>query len=371
MNHSLVRGWIMALLAACAISAGAQPIFHTKRLAELAGKTSLCLPDSLGTLTDNDSTYTWRGHNLRVRTNLLGDVTHIGYSIFPQGMVDQDFLPLLNFVERYFLELSLPSEIAATERMALDHVVITRGGLAKMKRITPTTSFAIDEIERRMFRIRWALEGDSVSLTIPMDYQLLSGASSVELEDIFERDVQRYSNGIDAMAMDSCEPSDTIFNGNYGVTLVGEYLSKEIRSDIYLQKQDDGEYTMIQSESQPLNSLTNIILTADTQHEIPLSLTLNRYGDKYSRMQISLRQLIAYFRNEGCELYVGVKSFDGTLLKASLFAYQPKLAYNHLVSLEVPVSVINGETSDGVKGVAYTYIPLQNVTEQFFIQDFN
>lgn len=367
----MLRQWIMAVLATCVINAGAQPRFHTKKLEEIAGKLSLCLPDSLGPLIDNDSTYTWRNHALRVRTNSLGDVTHIGYRIFPPGMADQDFLPLLNFVERYFMELSQPSEITTSERMALEHVTITRGNLAQLKRVTPATNFAIDETERRFFRIRWAVDNDTISLTVPMDYQLLVGASSVELEDLFERDVQRYSPVNSLTVAGSIEPTDTIYSGDYGVTSVGEYLSKEIRSDIYLQKQEDGLYTMIIDKNQPLKSLTNLILTADVQYEIPLTITLNRYGGRCTRFQISLKQLVTYFRNEGCVLYIGVKSFDGNLLKASLFALQPRLAYNHLISLEIPVSIIDGEATEGIKGVAYTYIPLHNVTEQFFIQDFN
>ena len=43
--------------------------YHSELLQRMAKATALSLPDSLGVMTDNDSTWQYKGRQLRVRTN--------------------------------------------------------------------------------------------------------------------------------------------------------------------------------------------------------------------------------------------------------------------------------------------------------------
>ena len=75
--------------------------YHSELLQSMAKTMALSLPDSLGVMTDNDSTWQYKGRQLRVRTNALGDVSHIGYKIFHNQIVAlYENQALFDFLER-------------------------------------------------------------------------------------------------------------------------------------------------------------------------------------------------------------------------------------------------------------------------------
>ena len=54
-------------------------------------------------------------------------------------------------------------------------------------------------------------------------------------------------------------------------------------------------------------------------------------------------------------------------MSATLFAVNTKLAYCHTLSLIVPYSVLQGNSI--MAGTLYAFTPLQNVTENFFMNN--
>lgn len=85
-------------------------------------------------------------------------------------------------------------------------------------------------------------------------------------------------------------------------------------------------------------------------------------------MNVTLQQFVNLCYAEDCKLYVGIKNYDKENVSATVFALNNKLAYNHVLSVNFPLVILDG--GDGkVEATVYAYIPLQNVTEKFFIQD--
>lgn len=361
----------LTVMAVFACMADAAVTLHTERLARIARAVGI-VPEAVTLKPDMDdeTTYSYKGRRLRVRTNAFGDISNIGYKLFGRELLDNYKNPqVLDFIERYSLELDLALDgRPASKRMALDKVVCTKGNIGLLKDITPTTAFSDNVMERRFFRLTFQTRGGNLELTFPADYQLISGADAVELENMFERDIQRIVPiPKDAVILDWSKAAISR-SGDQIIANSGEYLSKVIRSDLYLQEKRGKRTLVANVDRQPLHTVTNILLTGICERELPMDLTLDRYGYKTSSSRVSLQKFIALCRMEGCRMYVGVKSRSETQISAVLFAYNGGMAYNHVLSVVFPLSILKG-SNEMIKARAYTYIPLQNVTEKFFTQD--
>lgn len=368
------RAVIVAVAAVWVFITHAAPLFHTALHARIATAVELELPDSIGVEACIDSAGIYDGHVLRVRTNVLGDVSHIGYRLFANDMVAaHGASPVFDFIERYALELDLQLDgRMQTDRMCIDKVVCGSGDISMLAHITPAMPFSLEEIERRMYRVRWTLPSGKLSLTIPADCQLLKGGNAVELEDIFERDVQRMPLIPEKDIIADWSQAKVSRSGTFLIAEGEDYLSSAIRSDLYLQEEKKGHLRLVADKANPILSVRNILLTGLTsglvEGEIPVELTIDHYGNKRTKVDVSYRQIVNYMQSEGCRMFLGIKTRTDSHITATLFAFNKAMAYNHVLSIDFPLSLLN--TGEGeIKAILYAYIPLQNVTEKFFIQD--
>lgn len=351
------------------LSAGAAPPFHVPGLEKLARYIRLTLPDVLGADVDNDSTWHYHGRTLRVRTNIYGDVSHIGYKLFDSSWAaTYDARHLLDFLERYALEEDALPENDKAEVTSRKAITFKAGNASLLKTFTPATPFRIDELERRGYLVEWGTGKNKVSLFVEADCQTLLGANLLELEEMMERNVSRTSSELPSIWLPeswrNCVVSST---ANMAVADAGTFLSDLIRARLYLcsDKASEGSYRLLMDDAYPWQSLNNLLLTGYARQIVPLQLTFDKYGNVKKKLTLTLQQFVRYCTNEGCKLYLGVKERTDNELLATLFAVNTKLAYCHTVSLYVPLGVLRGNGT--VSGTLYAFTPLQNVTERFFI----
>jgi hypothetical protein len=357
-------------MVAFTVGANAAPSFHTQCLETIYKVTKIDLPSFIGVNADNDSTWNYCGRTLRIRTNAFGDVSHIGYKLFNSAWArDYDAQPLLDYIERYALELDLKIEGRDPfEEESKNPITFIEGNAKMLSKVTPEDQVTIKEKERRSFIVEWNLGNKKLSIMIPSDYQLFTGANAIELENIFKRDISRIIISI---------PSDTIpimwkncdiyRKDSFLIASNGKYLSDMIRSDIYV-KESSGNVKIMIDKKKPLQAVNNILLTGFFNKEIPLDLTIDKYGYVKDHVTTTIQQFITYCQSEGCVLYIGIKSRTDDVVTATLFALNKRMAYNHMLSLSFPLSIINkGEGI--VKGTLFAYTPLQNITEKFFINN--
>ena len=342
--------------------------YHSELLQRMAKATALSLPDSLGVMTDNDSTWQYKGRQLRVRTNALGDVSHIGYKIFHNQIVAlYENQALFDFLERYFLELDLHLDGKTTQqRMDVDRVVVKEGSVSMMTRVRETDPLSINYTPRRLYTVTWQVGGRPLTLSFPTDCQLMTGCNAIELENIFSRDVQRMPLCIDMgealapWAQVHEESSGQLKQKNYG-----SYLSHLIGSRIYL-RMHDSQWQPDVSPRSPVRSVCTMMLTGYSPKQIPLDLVVDRYGYRHEKLHVTLQQMLAYFRSEDCRVYIGIKEKTNNQLTGTLFVLNEKLGYNHVIPFTFPLSLLSGDISAPLTAKVYAYIPLQNVTEKFF-----
>lgn len=376
----MIRRAVILIGAAVAftLSVDAAPRFRTRCLETLATAMKMEFPSAMGADTDNDSTWSFKGKTLRVRTNHYGDISHIGYKLFDSNWARQyESRPLLDFIERYALEQDVPVEgMDKAEYSSRKNVTFLQGNASLLKHLSSGQPLVIKEKERRSYHVEWG-EKDSlkVRMNIPADYQVLVGANAIELEEIFERDLKRTSTALFPDRLpESWEEGTRSYAEQFCIVSNGCYLSDQIRSDLYLcqtsEKKTDEKpsYALVMDKAKPFQSLTNMLLTGYMDREVPLQLTVDKYGYSTVTLETSLQQVLRFFFQEGCRPYLGVKTYDRNTMTATLFALNSRMGYNHMLSLEVPLSILS-EGKGTLYGKVYLYTPLQNITEKFFTND--
>lgn len=399
------RAYFIWMMVAYVCVTYASPSFYTQRLKCIAQAVGMQLPDTLQPGKEYAGIWTFKQRSLRVRTNAFGDVSHIGYCLFDERMYNHyEHKAVLDFVERYALELTLGTDEELWQRLRItDKVTCVAGSLSMLAGVSPSTPVTIDQRQLRMFRIKWTLDEKTLlTLSFPADYQLISGANAIELEKMFERDVQRIVpmtqedmlinwNDVPVVSLSAKVLQDALEKKLFGKKMFGfydpvvyttnapdgllmanqdSYLNKQIRSDVILV-QKKGKRTLYSSMVLPIPSVRNILLTGQFPTIVPLKLSIDCYGNKKQHLDgVSLQQFVGLCRMEGCQLYVGIKEKTDTAISATVFAVNRAMAYNHVLSVNVPLRMFQ-EANVPISGTLYTYIPLQNVDERFFTQDLN
>lgn len=362
-----MRRLFTILTLALAAQLNAATLYRTPRLKQIADAIHLSLPDILRPNMVNDSIVSYHGKTIDLHTNGLGDVSHIGYHIFSEEQKGAYLhYPVFDFIERYLLELDLQLDGRTPEsRMDIDQVVVVKGSLQMLHAITSHTdlSFSLDEIPRKMYRLTWKFDGKEVKVTLPMDSQLLIGGNMIELEQLFIRDVQRMVSIAGDAAICNWDSANVSYTKEGLVIKGGTYRIDEIRGDIYLSF-NDGKRELLCNNDRPIKSISNIMLTGMSQKEIPMTVALRTYGNRIDTLKITLQQFIAYCKMDGCKLFYGTKTVSEDKITGTLYAYNERCAYTHMLPVVFPLAILDGK-SEELTARGYVYIPLHDITEKY------
>lgn len=323
-------------------------------------------PTNMSASTDNDSTWKWKGRMLRVRTNAQGQICHIGYRLFPRGIMEAYPCPaVLHFLERYALELDLKTEgKSADEQMRIDGVELLCGRLTQLADINDETPVSIDNVKRKTYEVTWSTTQGDVTISFPADCQLLLGGNAIELEENLLTSLPLQEEYPDSLLLLPWSKIETDSAQTEEIFDYGTYLSPLIKSSIHIAHEDSTELLVCKRERLSV-SVFNIMLTGISQAPINVNLTLDVYGYKEKNINITLRQLISFCHSECSKVYMGIKEMNEQLLTGTLFIYNEALGYNHVIPFSFPTCIIKGENAT-VQARMYAYIPLQNVTDKFF-----
>jgi len=346
-------------LTSMTVSWGAQG-FSTQRLCRMAASLSEVPFSELSEGIHDEFLY--NGYPLSIRVNEWKEVEHIGYHLFDASVVQTQNALVADFVERYILELDLGQQMDRKMRMAVDKVVVDNGNLDVIHDIRPDDRLEISVVEMLRYRVAWFREERCLlSLVFDMDYQLLSGCNSIELEQNYLREIKRI-HGIDFPIEEVVIEND---DDEYAIVDGGNYLNESIRADRYYQRDTLSTWKSVCSGDKPYWSAANIMLSPLMLGDFQLECKLDMYGYRDSSFEMDLHRWIVQTLTEGCKMFFGVKSRTPKTIRGTLFCPNFLGGYCHMMSVEIPVEAFDAGKGN-VKARLYVYVPLHNIDPGYF-----
>ncbi|MBQ7471802.1 MAG: hypothetical protein IJS97_05175 [Prevotella sp.] len=346
---------LMSLLLTCQMQAGTAT-FATQRLQGMASYLKLSQLDTLQ--TGVCEAYRYQGRTLVVRVNEWGEVEHIGLKLFPSALRVIYPSPIYDFLERYLLERNAsPRETETGTKMGWDKVHFGVGTAATALSLDSTAEFSENHVDLKVYRVEWAVNGQvKLQFSFDMDYQLMSGCTEIELE-------KRFLHILSRQKTLAVIPSALEFphDANEYVYKGGTFISSKVRGDRYYTKQD-GQWHLVSSMNRPTQSIANVLLDANSDPRIGLTVVSDQYGYNTDSLHTTYRQFLQQCINEGCEPYYGMKTKETGSYTGTVFLVNRKGGYLHMLSVRVPTTVVTAPELSIVFGRLYTYIPLFNVS---------
>ena len=330
--------YMLILCCAVGLTSSARTVYRTAELERLA--SVLRLEGAL--LAEGYSHPMAGGITLTVHCQ-GGVVDHLGCQLFSDELRTAVHSPVLNFLERYFLQLRFPPQAkTASTMMRDDDVHLLVGSTAVISQLTPSDHFSFSYDQRRC-EATWSRGGRTLlKVLFPVEHQLISGENKIEAENNLKDDVLR-----------------TSFVGLTDQTTLlddATYLSKSFSNRIYKVAGRP-----IVSMRHPAESAANILLSMQAAKGIGIAITQSNYGFKKSVFTVPLQQWIAFCRNSACELFFGVRDIspDGDV-EATVLAVNEQMNYNHVLSVTIPAQVIR-QRQGTVEARLYPYVPTHNI----------
>lgn len=349
------RAVVLVFLLFCAELATAVT-FRSQELKALAGRAGI----TTAGLAEGYNYTQVGGRRVYVRVS-GGRIDNIGYDLFSDMIRgDGSQRVLTDFLERYFLLLNYPpADHSVKHILRDDRFKFVYGSMATVATLHPGDGFGYSS-DDKTYVATWTRNGQELlTVTFPMEYQLLMGVSKSEAEDGFEYELKhqqltsREQKDPDVAALTpSAQPFYYTHEG-------GWYLKKNINASTYYCRKSDQRYQLVSDVSHPAETAANMMLSGDVSGDYQMDVTQILYGFKNKQFSVPLRQWIAHCEATGCTLYFGIESVDYNEVQASVFAVNEQEYYNHVLFVIIPLSVIDSRQGT-VKARMHTYVPMHN-----------
>lgn len=227
-----------------------------------------------------------------------------------------------------------------------DQFRFLKGNLSSIGEIRPTDDFAFNNDNHR-YTATWNREGQVLlSVSFPVEYELISGENKIEAEDNLLSDIKKAR--VSHRSPLTTHPSEST------------YINGCFSNRLYYQ-----QGKLISSSNHPAETLANMMLSCQARGQYDINVTQISYGFQKKIFQVPLRQWIAFCQNSGCQLYFGVEDINEQGdISAVVLAVNQAENYNHVLTIST-----NTEVIDARKGVIetrlYPYVPAHNVLNMF------
>ncbi len=332
--------------------------------------TQLGLRLSLDSLKDSEyySKFFYKG--LPVTVIVKGNtIEHIGYSIFTEQQRHAINSPIVNFLERYSLELDIPTRKEVTEkrRMQEDGVVFDVGDFNVLKTVkdNPNLGITIQTLNDRKYTVTWMDSVNSLcSVTFPIDFELLNGTDMIEntrrLKECLLKD-SMYARDTVCVAMDRLEK---MWNMNYYVQQGDAYYFDNLNSNRYYKLDSLGKIEPIFCKQFPFESVANLFTATDIPNDYVLQIRMQKYGLKKEQITVPLHQWINLCKKTGCKPFLGFIKKTGDNLDCELIMRNVPNGYSHVMRFTFDTSMI--EARHGfIPARLNCYIPTSRISKMF------
>ena len=263
---------------------------------------------------------------------------------------------VMNFLERYFNELTNTKQTTVLTKMADDKVYFRKGKPSDLYQICDTMSFSINLLDR-YYEVNWMKADEPfVTIVFPAQYDLLLGAQKDEASKQFKDAVIAAPQ----QTKDSGAPSNLEKVSESIYKTKGDTLKLASLTDALYYKKVYEDYHPVFDNSHLDYSAANLLhgLIPDANYRMYVEQSV--YGMTTINYTISLSQWLNYCSEWGLKVFFAVEEEREDGILALVIAQSKELGYHHLLSVVIPDKFVTDQNA--VLKVRLTpYIPIHNV----------
>jgi len=274
-------------------------------------------------------------------------------------------LPVYDFIESYTTKLDTLPAAERNLRLQADDVKFLTGSYDKLSTLPADTKLGFGQNNNRYIITFFVRSTPTVEISFPISCQLMKGKNLKELESDFINSLIKAKNNTDYKSDPIPSPEnldivkDSLFKSHCETYFIPEINTSTyyIIDSINVKPVFDIEY--------PIESTYNILLAnLINLPDINLHLTVRKYGLKKEETDIPLHSWIHLIRETGNKIYAGIENINASSVTAAVFIVNNLFRYNHVMEIEIPLSVISQKKGDLIGDISL-FIPTHNIENLF------
>lgn len=299
-------------------------------------------------------------HNQPLYANIndKGTITHIGFRLFPDELKTES-KDVLEFIERYFLELSLIlDDNQRSRKMQDDKFIFLLGNYKGWDSLIDGADFRLSKVDDKYYEATWSKNGvDRLSVAFPIWCELLTGMPLNEIQKMLYRSVKEYPDSLQLVEnfTDMIKLDDSVYVTNP----VKHYELAELIDSRYYFKNDEMFY-VVYDESHLGYSIANLFHIPNLGYGRELQIEQSLYGFKSITFTVSVSKWVSYCLNEDMNVYFAIENETAENIKAVVLAENKNMGYNHLLSVTVPKDFISNPAVR-LTATLNAFIPTHNI----------
>ena len=286
-----------------------------------------------------------------------------GLTLFTPEMRDAVTRPqrvVMDFLERYFMELPSVKGTTMQEKMADDKVYFRNGNPSDLYHISDTMGFTINLFDK-YYEINWTkAEEPFITIVFPAQYDLLLGQDKEEALEKFMETVlaSPISNEKTDVPTNLTMQNDSIWQFSQ------EHFELESLNDALYYNKVHEDYVPVFDNKHLAYSAANLFHGLISNADYRMYVEQAVYGMTTVNYTITLSQWLNYCAGWGLKVFFAVEEEREDGILALVIAKSRELGFNHLLSVVIPDKFITDKNAV-LKVRLSPYIPTHNVKDLY------
>lgn len=299
-------------------------------------------------------------------------VTHIGFQLFDRVILDGNSdAQFFHFVERYLLELMLLDENDLQAKLRQQRVRLNseihpldlsfRELIDKVLAEPGLVSSVQVSRNKNRYSVICYKDGQKLLwVNFPANRELITSFTKLEAEQaLFLRFGSFLTSSKEECAIDEEDLQayqDSLFHTSGDI-----YINEEFVSTAFYKKQG-AAYKAVIDDAYPVESAYNLFNAQHADSTLTAKVLFSLYAGETTSYELPLCHLSNFLRQEGCQIYTGIKKLTRTNLESTVMAVNPVLGYHHMLIVSTNRDILVSPDKRIINVKMYCYIPMHNVT---------